>query len=64
MVMKITDLFGEEREIGGDNYDEPSEAWVEGWNCYMSKGLPDNPYPVDCYQHNEWQDGYDAAEMD
>jgi hypothetical protein len=63
-MAKLTDLFGNEYDFEFPSADEPTEAWVEGWECYMYNGLSDNPYPVDCWEHREWQDGYDAAERD
>ena len=64
-MAKQTDLFGEDHDISKPSADEPTEAWVRGWNDCMSNYLPqDNPYPVDSYEHNEWQGGYDAAERD
>jgi hypothetical protein len=65
MTKKITDLFGAEHDVPDRPRDEPTEAWVEGWFLSMAGGVEtDNPYPVDDYRHNEWQDGYDAAERD
>jgi len=61
----MKDLFGEDRDISKSSADEPTEAWVRGWNDCMMNYLPqDNPYPVGDYRNNEWQDGYDAAERD
>ncbi len=63
-MTKIIDLFGNEREMPERNYDEPSEAWVEGWNAYMYHGLSVNPYEIGDFEYREWLDGYEAAERD
>ena len=61
----LRDLFtGEDVPIPDHHYDEPTEAWVEGWNASMYNGLPDNPYDPHTTEGHDWQDGYDAAERD
>jgi hypothetical protein len=62
--MKITDLFGNEHELSDKHYDEPTAAWVEGWECYMHNGLSTNPYELGDDEYRDWQDGYEAAERD
>ena len=65
MTYYLRDLFtGDDVPVPEHHYDEPSEAWIEGWNASMYGGLPDNPYDPCTTEGHEWQDGYDAAERD
>ena len=64
-MTKITDLFGNERELPERDWDSPTEAWVEGWNAGMFLYLPqDNPYELGDDEYRDWQEGYEAAERD
>ena len=45
MTYYMRDLFtGDDMPVPARHYDEPSEAWVEGWNASMYGGLPTNSY--------------------
>jgi hypothetical protein len=47
-----------------DDPNEPTEAWVQGWNACMHDGYGKNPYDESTQEHHDWQEGWEAAERD
>ena len=65
--LTVTDQF---EEIPKQDPNEPSEAWVQGWdagireeyNVCMRNEKPEvNPYPEGTNDHREWLDGYECV---
>lgn len=47
------------------NRNEPTEAWVRGWNEGMQYGKSiANPFTEATLEWHEWQDGWEAAMED
>jgi len=60
--LTVTDQF---EEIPKQDPNEPSEAWVQGWDDFMKHGISAiNPYPEFTDDHRNWLDGFQCADID
>lgn len=56
-------ITGQDVKLPKSEYDEPTKAWIEGWNAAM-QGDVSNPYYDDEEQSHVWLDGWWAAMED
>lgn len=64
-IYYLRDLFtGDDTPVPVHHFDEPTQAWVDGWNAGMDGGPTVNPYDSYTAEGSDWQDGHDAAERD
>lgn len=57
-------ITGKDVRLPKSEYDEPTQAWIEGWNAAM-QGDVCNPYPNDNQpEHAQWDDGWWSAMAD
>lgn len=42
--------------------DEPTEAWIEGWEANMVDGYKRNPYQEGTTEWCDYEDGWEEAE--
>ena len=63
---RITNFFsGEDETPPGNPENEPTQAWIDGWNANMDgESEGQNPYAADCWEYREWLDGWLAASRD
>lgn len=64
-VTQINFVTGEwQRPLYRTDDDGPGEAWVQGWDARMHDGYGVNPFGSTSQEAIDWQDGWDAAEVD
>lgn len=58
-------VSGQFEEIQHQDPNEPSQAWILGWDDFMKYGKTAiNPYPQFTDDYREWLDGFDCADID
>lgn len=60
-------ITGKDVKIPPTDPNEPSQAWVDGWNACMEwmgdiSDKPINPYEQHTLEHHDWQDAWESAE--
>lgn len=50
-----------QEETGWDFDIDPSDAWIDGWNCCMHNTSSANPYEEGTKDYWDWNDGYEFA---
>jgi hypothetical protein len=61
----IKDMFtGEEKPLPKHDPNNPTEAWIEGWNDLMDEGSNYNPYTEGTLEWHDYEDGYEEAGRD
>jgi hypothetical protein len=67
-VYRITNFVTKEDvpypRVANSNTRKPSEKWIEGWNDCMEGHAKKSTFGMSTEEHNDYLEGYEAAERD